>query len=99
MLTLHRRLIALRRSAPALAVGAFTLLVAAGDLLLYLREGAGGRFLIALNLGHAPQTARADGAAGGGQIALSTHLDREGEVVGTLIPLRPDEGVVVALAD
>jgi alpha-glucosidase len=38
MLTLHRRLIALRRAEPALAVGSWTSVEAEGDLLAYLRE-------------------------------------------------------------
>jgi len=97
MLTLHRRLIALRRSAPALAVGAYTPLAAEGDLLLYLREEAGVRFLIALNLGHEPQTVRLTLPALVGRIALSTHLDREGDGVGATLALRSHEGVVVAL--
>ncbi|MFN8540814.1 MAG: alpha-amylase family glycosyl hydrolase [Thermomicrobiales bacterium] len=95
-LTLVRRLIALRRAAPALATGSYTAIPAAGDLLAYLREGAGGRYLIALNLGHQPQTLPTT-LASGGRIALSTHLDREGEQLGDTIALRPDEGLIVAL--
>jgi alpha-glucosidase len=99
MLALQRRLIALRRVSPALAVGAFTSLAADGDLLLYLREDAGTRFLIALNLGHEPQTVRPPLPTVVGRIALSTALDREGEAVGPAFALRPDEGVIIALSD
>jgi alpha-glucosidase len=95
-LTLTRRLTALRRAAPALATGSYTALPAEDDLLAYLRQDAVGRYLIALNLGHQPQTLYT-AAASGGQIALSTHLDREGEPTGDTITLRADEGVIVAL--
>jgi len=94
MLTLHRRLIALRRSAPPLLNGTYRPVAADGDLLLYRREGPTGRYLIALNLGHTPQEVS---AVGRGRIALSTHLDRDGDDVGATLALRPDEGVVVAL--
>ena len=97
MLTLHRRLLALRRATPALAVGSFAPLAAEGDLLLYLRASGSRRFLVALNLGHDPQTVQLDATAAGGQIILSTHLDREGEPTGPSLNLRPDEGVVITL--
>jgi alpha-glucosidase len=100
MLTLHRRLIALRRSSPALEVGSFTPLAAEGDLLIYLREHEGARrYLVALNLGHTPQAAPTPTLAANGTIVLSTHLDREGEQLGPTITLRPDEGLVVALGE
>jgi alpha-glucosidase len=96
LLSLTRRLIALRRAAPALATGSYTPLPAEGDLIAYLREGPGGRYLIALNLGHQPQRLPVP-VASGGRIALSTHLDREGEPTGDTVALRPDEGLIVAL--
>src|SRR5437764_4912538 len=45
LLTLYRRLIALRRAEPALAVGAYIPQPAGGDLIAYLREHAGRQFL------------------------------------------------------
>ena len=96
ILTLYRRLIALRRAAPALVAGAYVPVSAVDDLFLYRREGADGRYLIALNLGHQPREVVLDGA---GRVALSTHLDREGDAAGATLALRPDEGVIVALSD
>ena len=96
MLTLYRSLIALRRDAPALAVGGYRA-AAGGDLLAYLREGGGRRFLVVLNLGDAPQVFKPADPAVRGRIALTTHLDRVGETVAGTIELRPDEGVVVEL--
>jgi alpha-glucosidase len=108
MLTLHRRLIALRRAEPALAVGSWTAVEAEGDLLGYVREHAGRRLLVALNLGHRPcalDGAALDGAFGGApgaeaRVVLSTHPGREGETMPRRggVTLRPDEGVIVELA-
>ncbi|HEY3230107.1 MAG TPA: alpha-amylase family glycosyl hydrolase [Roseiflexaceae bacterium] len=97
MLTLYRRLIALRRATPALEIGAYRPLAATGDLVAYVREGAGRRFLIALNLGQQAQSlALSD--LGSGRVVLSTHLDRDGEPVSGALALRRDEGLIVELA-
>ena len=53
-LALYRRLLALRRAEPALSVGSYAPVETAGDLLAYVREHAGRRFFVALNLGHEP---------------------------------------------
>jgi alpha-glucosidase len=53
MLSLHRRLLRLRRSAPALT-GGYERVEADGDILAYLRTGPDGRYLVALNLGPHP---------------------------------------------
>ncbi|MEN9939192.1 MAG: hypothetical protein RLZZ387_5771 [Chloroflexota bacterium] len=96
LLTLHRRLLALRRTEPALTHGSYVPLDAGGDVLAYVREAGGRRLLVALNLGAQPQ--RVPWAGGQrGQVLLSTHLDREGEAVSEALELRPDEGAVVAL--
>jgi alpha-glucosidase len=95
-LTLHRRLIELRRAESALHVGSYVPVAATGDLLAYIREGGGRRFLVALNLGGQAATL-AVGSLGSGRITLSTHLDRAGEPVNGDLALRSDEGVIVAL--
>jgi alpha-glucosidase len=94
ILWLHRRLLHLRRSEPALAGGSFTILPAAEDVLAYRRDAEGAGFLIALNLGPKPRAYPLEGL--GGPVVLSTHLDRADEVRGELT-LRGDEGVVVKL--
>jgi alpha-glucosidase len=96
MLSLYRRLIDLRRSEPALAVGSYRPVVAEGDILTYIREHNGHRFLVALNFGHEKQTVALD-PEHRGRIALSTHLDRDGEETSGTLELRPDEGVLVRL--
>ena len=77
-------------------VGSYRPVPAEGDLLVYIREHEGERFLAALNFGHEAQTFALDPACHG-QIAISTHLDREGEKVAGAIELRADEGVLVRL--
>jgi alpha-glucosidase len=98
MLTLHRRLLRLRRSAPALQAGAYDPVEAGGDVLAYLRSAPGGaRHLVALNLGPRPARLAGPGPAVAGRVALSTHPDRDGDPVAAPLDLRGDEGVVVEL--
>lgn len=97
MLSLHRRLLALRREEDALAVGDFRLVDAEGSVLAYVRQSGGARFLVALNLGSEPQTLRAPSDLPGGVVAVATHHEREGERVDGDVELRGDEGVVVRL--
>src|SRR4029450_170645 len=94
MLTLHRRLLRLRRGAPAPAVGGYEPVQADGDVLAYLRTGDDGRWLVALNLG--PGAVRLDLAVRG-RIELATTPDRDSERVDGGLDLAGDEGVVVRL--
>jgi alpha-glucosidase len=94
ILALHRRLISLRQSEPALMAGSYAPLPADGDIIAYLREEGGSRFAVVLNFGGEPVTvALPEGLAG--RVALSTYLDREGDRVDGKVELRGDEGVVV----
>ncbi|MFL5541881.1 MAG: alpha-amylase family glycosyl hydrolase, partial [Longimicrobiaceae bacterium] len=95
MLALHRRLIALRRAEPALSIGSWAPVDAEGDVLAYLREHEGSRFLVALDLGPEPASLPFDGA---GEVVLSTDIDRKEDPVRGRVELRGDEGVVVRLA-
>jgi alpha-glucosidase len=96
ILSLYKRLIELRQSERALTVGSYRPVPAEGDLLVYIREHEGERFLAALNLGRKRATFALD-LPYHGQIAISTHLDREGERVAGAVKLRADEGVLVRL--
>lgn len=96
---LHRRLIQLRRSRPALQFGSYQPIEASGDLLIYVREFAGDRVLVALNLGPQPATATlATPMQPSGRLLLSSHCDRADEPVGSQLSLRGNEGVIVDLA-
>ncbi len=98
ILTLHRRLLALRRATPALSTGSYAPVPANGDGLAYLREGDGRRYLVALNLGRDPHELAPDaGSPWRGRIVLSTHPDREGEILDGKAGLRPDEGLIIEL--
>jgi len=98
ILTLYHRLITLRRAQGALAYGEYEPVAMTGDLLAYLRKLGTRRFLIALNLGSDPHAVSfASSVRARGKIAISTHLDREGEIVDGDLNLRANEGVVVAL--
>jgi alpha-glucosidase len=93
MLDLYRRLIALRRARPALAVGDHSPLTVTGDVLAFARDHRSERLAVALNLGSAPHDVGHGELRG--RILLSTHGDREGEAVTGELRLRADEGVIV----
>jgi alpha-glucosidase len=96
---LYRRLIELRRRRNALLFGRYRTVLADGNLLVFTRELAGERILIALNLAAEPTTARPVREEWTGRLLLSSDGDREGEVVHGPIELRANEGVVVNLAE
>jgi alpha-glucosidase len=91
ILSLYRALIALRRKLPALSAGAYVPVRAEADLLVYRREFEGSSVTVALNLGATPAS-----VAVGGEILLSTLLDRHGEKAEGRLDLRGNEGVIVA---
>lgn len=93
ILTLHRRLIALRRSHAALRGGAYRLVGIEGDCLAFERVLGAERLVIALNFGDA--RARVSLAPRGARVLLSTYLDRNG-VAPDVLTLRPAEGLVLA---
>jgi alpha-glucosidase len=98
ILTLYRRLIALRRQMPALSVGGYEPVEVGGDLVAYWRQQDGQRYLIVLNFSSQPQTFQPPEGTRAGRIAISTHLDRAGERLGGSVSLRPDEGIVVEVS-
>jgi alpha-glucosidase len=92
MLALHRRLLALRRTEPALEVGAWADVDAAPGVVAFERSAAGGRFLVVLNLRSEPVSVPVGHRWA---VELSTHLDREGERPDDVVDLRADEGVIL----
>ena len=98
MLGLVRALIELRRSEPALAVGDYFPLNAGEEqVLAFIREHQGRRFLIALNLSHKRKHFRSEGASWRGEVVLSTHPERSGRRAEGELDLAADAGVIVAL--
>ncbi len=91
MLSLHRRLIALRRAEPALHAGTFQSLGLTGQVFAYERASGGKRFVVAVNFG---EPARLDAPAG--VVAISTDMGRDGARVSGAFTLSRDEAVVIA---
>jgi len=97
MLALHRQLIELRRGEPALSVGSFAPVPAPPHVIAYVREAAGRRFLVALNLSHGPTILEPEHVEVAGEVVCATYLARQGERLARRILLEGDEGVVVRL--
>lgn len=89
ILSLHRQLLALRRATPALATGYIKLLEVEGDVLAYEREQDGERFVVALNLSHAPAMVDLPVA----RPLLSTLSGPLADTAPSI--LRPDEGLIL----
>jgi alpha-glucosidase len=95
MLSLHRRLLGLRRRTPALVTGTYHPVEADGDVLAYRRADGEDRCLIALNLGPRPARLEVPAELAGGRVLVSTHPDRDDRPAGAPLDLRADEGMIV----
>lgn len=93
LLHLHRRLIALRREHPVLRGKSYEPAWGNRDFLAFYRSGEGRYYLVAANLSAEPQLVPLDGA---GDILVSTAMDRQGKVSGSL-ELAGNEAVLLAL--
>src|SRR5882757_1324231 len=96
MFSLYRALIALRRREAALAVGVHVKAEAIGSVLTYRRFHAGRWITVALNFSAEPQSLPNKG--GVHDVLISTHLDRVERLRGDTVRLRPNEGIVMAVA-
>ena len=94
ILWLYRRLIQLRRTEPALALGDHVPVRSRNGVLMHKRAFAGHEMLIALNLMHDPRLVEW-GASG--RLLLSTSLDKEDIDIKSPLLLRGDEGVIVRI--
>jgi alpha-glucosidase len=97
ILSLYKALIKLRRATPALLTGSYMPIAAQGDLLLYRRQSEGETVVIALNLGAEPVSVTSSSIGFGGEILLSTFLDRQHESIEGALDLRGNEGVIVGV--
>jgi len=105
MLNLYRRLLAYRRTTPALQWGAYRPLDdVPHDCYVYLRRAGAQCVLVALNFSaeerrlHLPALG-GDGYVPKGRIVISTHLDRQEAVSLARLILRGHEGLIVELAE
>ncbi len=95
ILSLYKALIGLRKKLPQLVSGSYAPIAAQGDLLLYRRQSEGKAVVIALNLGAEPVSLESESIGLGGEILLSTFLDRQGERIQGALDLRGNEGVII----
>jgi glycosidase len=95
MLSLTRRLLALRRESRALSVGNYRCIEGMpDDCFVYMRQSAEQRMLVALNFSRSEHVLDLPEAMRG-SISVSTHADRDGETVAGRLRLRADEGCVL----
>ncbi len=93
MLSLYRRLLALRRAEPALHSGGITDVRADGTVLRFCRVHAGKGFQVLLNLGSDVATV----STPKGSVILTTLLDGDGAVVEGDLTIESGEGLLIAL--
>ena len=97
MLLFTRTLLALRHKLPALNIGSYKAVDQENnECFVYLRQHNAQRYLIALNVSAQEQVVKLL-SLGKGFIALSTHMDREGQVELAEFRLRANEGYVVEI--
>ena len=94
ILTLYRRLLALRRDCLALSIGDFVLLNVEDEILVYERRHAAERLIVALNLGGRPHRLQLPDWARGSRLLLST-VEDVALVEGGPVLLRSNEAVVL----
>jgi len=95
LLLFTRSLLALRHTLPALSTGSYVSLDQENSAcFFYLRQHNEQRYLVALNVSAQEQVVKLPDL-GKGSIALSTHMDREGQVDLSEFRLRANEGYVV----
>jgi alpha-glucosidase len=94
MLSLYRQLLQLRRHDAVLAHGTYASGHRDERVVVFRREFEGQQRIVALNFTPDPQPVALAGA--GGQVLLSTHVDRADAVSGD-VQLRPDEGVIIGV--
>ena len=95
ILHLYQMLINLRKRLPPLQSGEYVPIAAEGDLLLYRRQSEAAAVVIALNLGAEPISIASQTIGLGGEILLSTMLDRQDEKIAGQLDLRGNEGVII----
>ena len=101
LLNFYRRLIAVRRASPALSEGLFLPLThGARFILAYLRQTAEQTVLVVLNFSRHRQRfvlgnhlLRSDW-----RLLLSTHRDQPPDLRGSLMPLEPNEAILLEMA-
>jgi alpha-glucosidase len=97
VLSVYRRMLALRRSTPALQAGAQELVATTDeDVLAFVRRAGDGAALVLLNFASRPASVDipAEAGAAAWRVALSTGGRATGEPLGEKVALAPLEGLV-----
>jgi alpha-glucosidase len=95
ILSLYRRLIALRRRHSALSTGRYVAIRTTGDVFVFERCDTNSRLVVMLNFADVTRRAALPADTTSARILLSTCLDREGERTTGELTFRPGEGVVL----
>ena len=95
----YRKLIQLRKKHAALNIGDYRPVYADQQLISYIRERNGERFLIILNLSHRPAYFKPRQESFTGTILLGTEVERIGMTVEGIITLGGDEGLLIQLSN
>jgi alpha-glucosidase len=94
-LSLYKKLLELRDAHESLQTGAYIPVPAEGTLLVYRRQVEKEHFLIALNLGHEPQTFTTTRFPLRGVIVLDTQLKKAGKEIRDVLQLDGNEGIIM----
>lgn len=97
ILTLYRRLLAMRRTHPAMSIGDFALLPTQGDVFAYERRHGAERLIVALNLGNRLQRLPWPDWARDCQLLLSTLATGSAPSDGRTLLLQGNEGMILTL--
>jgi glycosidase len=97
ILSLVRSLLHYRRRSVALKEGEWSLLSQDSSILAYKRGWGEYSIIVVLNFSGLPRI-WSNPAGGEPRIAISTHGDRRAEAVGTTVPLRANEGLMMETA-
>jgi alpha-glucosidase len=98
MLSLYKKMLALRNREPSLSHGRYVPLAADHQILSYIRQEEGfDAFLIVLNLTHRTSRFFPVGFSFSGRIEVCTFPEFEGQEVSDKLFLEGDEGVVIRL--
>jgi alpha-glucosidase len=97
MLSLYKKLIALRKQEPALHAGIYRPVYSDKQLLSYMREYEGKRFLMILNLSDKPCTFAPERFSFKGKVRFALHAATEGETVSKSIDFKANDGLIIEL--
>lgn len=94
----YQRLIRFRNNEPALQIGEYIPVYAAGGVLSYLRTHKDKKYLAVLNLGDATESLEPDLKDWQGEVRLCTQINMEGKRMSGKINLEPNQGLLLEVS-